>query len=180
MIETIKVTDVHIAKEISGGYHGGNHTAWISTLDPEDEHFMYNIKRKLERRGIFHFGLYFKDMDDGAPEADFEGPCKEDVEKIINFWTGLKSQDRAHHVGVNCYAGIARSTAVAMIGWMIQGYQPEVALDKVLFVRSVAWPNERILRLYDEITGSNAQEVVLKWKAEKRSNPSSSIYLTLN
>jgi len=180
MIETIKVTDAHWAKELAGGYTENNFTAWISTLDPEDENFMYNIKRKLTRRGIFHFGLYFKDMDDYAPQADFEGPCRDDVEKIINFWTGLKNQDKTHHVGVNCYAGIARSTATAMIGWMIQGYQPEVALDKVLHVRPIAWPNERILRFYDEITGSDSRTVVENWKNTQRINPKNSIYLSLD
>jgi len=180
MIETIVVTDLSRAKDVSGGYQNDSFTAWISALDAEDEQAMYNLKRKFERRGVKHFGIHFTDSDDYDPHAELTGPDKHDIEAIVRFWTTLKTQDKQHCVGVNCYAGIARSSAIAMIGWMIACYQPEVALDKVLAIRPVAWPNERILRLYDEIAGTNSQEVVVNWKAEERKRPVLSPYLNFD
>jgi len=180
MIETIKVVDLSTAKDIAAGYKDNSFTAWISTLDAEDEQAMYNLKRKFGRRGVKHLGIHFTDSDDYDPHAEMTGPNRHDIEAIVHFFTALKMQDTQHYVGVNCFAGIARSSAVAMIGWMIACYQPEVALGKVLAVRPVAWPNERILRLYDELTGTNSQEFVVNWKAEERRRPVFSPYLNFD
>ena len=163
-IQSIKICDVQEAKKCAGGYGGNNYTAWISTLDCEDGRDMYNIHRKFTQRGIPHFYRYFRDADDTCPYAETEGPQREDVEYIINFLTGLKNQDKNHHLGINCFAGIARSSSISLVAWVLCGFCEEVALDKVLAVRGCAWPNERILRLFDEITGKNTRQVVADWK----------------
>ena len=163
-IETITITDVQDAKKCAGGYGDYNYTSWISMLDVEDERDMYNIHRKFTQRGIPHFYRYFRDADDTCPYAESEGPQLEDIQYIINFLTGLKNQDKNHHLGINCFAGVSRSVACGVVAWVIQGYSEEVALEKVLAVRSCGWPNERILRLFDEITGKNTRKVVSEWK----------------
>lgn len=141
-----------------------NYTAWISVMDPEDERDCFNIKRLLGRRNVAHFHRFFRDFDDGEADVEFHGPSKEDIELMVNFLRSLKNEDKNHMVGINCTAGISRSSASAMVAWMVQGYQPEIALDKVLLVRPISWPNCRILRFYDEIAGTNSTEVVLDWK----------------
>ncbi len=166
MIETIKVTDMHEAASIARSY-GHNYTAWISLLDREDSYTCGRIHDDFKRKGVHHEYRYFRDIEYG-PLADVEGPQEEDVHHIINFFRTLKSADMSHHVGVNCMAGIARSTATAMVGWMVCGYQPEIALDKVLAVRLCAYPNERILGHYDKIMKANSKEVVKVWKDSKR------------
>jgi predicted protein tyrosine phosphatase len=167
MIETVKITDLDGALQLARSY-SQNYTAWISLLDPEDEKDCFNIKRLLGRRDIPHFHRFFRDYDEGEIDVDIHGPSLEDVDLIINFLRTLKNQDQDHFVGINCLAGVSRSSAVGVLAWMIQGFCPEIALDKVLHVRRQAWPNTRILKFYDEIAGTNSYEVVCAWKQENK------------
>jgi predicted protein tyrosine phosphatase len=165
MIANIKITSLDGALQMARSYDQ-NYTAWITTVDPEDEKDCFSVKRLLSRRQVPHLHRFFRDFDDGDKNVDIHGPNKIDVEIIINFFKQLKNTDKDHFVGVNCMAGVSRSTAIGMIGWMVQGYQPEIALDKILLVRKIAWPNTRILRFYDEIVGTDSCDVVMKWKGE--------------
>ena len=165
MITQVKITHLEGALQMARSYDQ-NYTAWITTVDPEDERDCFNIKRLLGRRNVPHFHRFFRDYDDNAPDADFHGPNKEDIIAIVEFLQTLKKSEKEHFIGVNCMAGISRSGAISVIAWMIAGYQPEIALEKTLLVRRCIWPNERILRFYDEIAGTNSCEIVNKWKKE--------------
>jgi predicted protein tyrosine phosphatase len=165
MITTVKITSLDEALQKARSYDQ-NYTAWITTVDPEDEKDCHTIKRLLGRRQVLHFHRFFRDYEDGEEDVEFHGPKTEDIIAIVDFLKTLKNQEKAHHLGINCLAGVARSTAIGMIAWMVHGYQPEIALDKVLFVRRCAWPNNRILRMYDEIAGTNSFDVVMKWRGE--------------
>jgi len=166
MITQIKITHLEGALQMARSYDQ-NYTAWISLLDPEDERDCFNIKRLLGRRNVPHFHRFFRDYEDGEMDVEFHGPSKDDVISIIEFLQALKKAEKEHFIGVNCRAGIARSSAVAVVAWMVQGFQPEVALEKVLLIRRCAWPNTRILRFYDEIMGTNSYEIVNKWKKQR-------------
>lgn len=166
MIRTVKITDLEEAQQMARSYDQ-NYTAWVTTVDPEDERKCFHIKRLLSRRNVPHFHRFFRDYEDEEIGAEIHGPTKEDILAIAQFLIGLKMQDKDHFVGINCHAGIARSAAIGMMAWMIQGYQPEIALDKIILVRPCVWPNTRILRLYDEIAGTDSCDVVMKWRGEK-------------
>lgn len=163
MISTVKITSLDGALQMARSYDQ-NYTAWITTVDPEDEKDCFTIKRLLRRRVVPHFHRFFRDYDDGELDVDVHGPSKLDVIAIVDFLITLKADEKEHFLGINCLAGISRSTAISMIAWMIQGFQPEIALDKVLAVRKHASPNTRILRFYDEIYGTNSCEAVKEWK----------------
>lgn len=163
MITQVKITHLEGALKMARSYDQ-NYTAWITTVDPEDEKDCFSIKRLLRRRNVPHFHRFFRDYEDGEYDVEYHGPMMEDVIAICDFLITLKADQKEHFLGINCLAGIARSTAIGMISWMIQGFCPEIALDKVLLVRKTAWPNTRILRFYDEIYGTNSREVVKEWK----------------
>lgn len=165
MIANIKITNLEGALQIARSYDQ-SYTAWITTVDPEDEKDCFSIKRLLGKRKVPHLHSFFRDYEDDEVGAYIHGPHKEQVEEIINFLIKLKKQDQDHCLGINCMAGVSRSTAIGMMAWMVQGYQPEIALDKILLVRKIAWPNTRILRFYDEIMGTNSFNVVMQWKKE--------------
>ena len=165
MISTVKITSLDGALQMARSYDQ-NYTAWITTVDPEDEKDCHTIKRLLGRRKVPHFHRFFRDYEDGEIDVDKHGPSKEDIIEIVDFLKSLKMDTKEHLLGINCMAGVARSTAIGMVAWMIQGYQPEIALDKILLTRKCAWPNNRILRMYDEIAGTESFDVVMKWRGE--------------
>ena len=169
MITTVKIMDMAQASAELGSYNN-NYTAWISTVDPEDGRFIEETTTLCRRKNIPFFHRYFRDYEDGEVGCDIHGAERSDIEYIINFLKGLKAHEREHHIGINCLAGICRSTAIGMIAWMIAGFNPEVALQRVLTVRSGAWPNERVLRLADEILGTNSQKDVAEFKKNNRQN----------
>lgn len=165
MITTVKITHLEGALQMAQS-DDQNYTAWITTVDPEDERECYTIKRLLGRRLVPHFHRFFRDYEDGEIGVDEHGPKIEDVSHIVEFLKTLKNEYKEHNLGINCRAGIARSTAIGMIAWMVQGYQPEIALEKILLVQRFAFPNTRILRIYDEIAGTDSFDVVMKWRRE--------------
>ena len=72
--------------------------------------------------------------------------------------------DKPHHLGINCFAGISRSTAVGIIALVMSGRTVEQALNEVLKVRQIAWPNIRILGFASEILGKDLKTPVANWK----------------
>ena len=167
MIKAIQVVDLNRAQSITGGYDH-TFTCWISAADPVNRREMNIISSRLAVRGIPHHVRYFLDFDDTAPTADFHGPQIEDIKEIRAVFSELHKSNKEQNIAINCSAGISRSTALAIIGWQEAGFNAEVALDKVLAVRRFAWPNERILRLYDTLAGSSSAETIKAWKAHQK------------
>ena len=168
MIEKIIVTDLQEAAAIASSPAAyQNYTAWITTVDIDDEAVCLRVAEDFTKRGIPHIYRYFYDIEDGLC-VHTKGAQEEDLQIIISFFRTLKHSDKNHVVGINCMAGVARSTAIAIVGWMVQCYQPEVALAKTLAVRRVAWPNLHILQLADKILGTDSFSVISSWRKNTR------------
>lgn len=72
--------------------------------------------------------------------------------------------DKVFNLGVNCFAGVSRSTAIGIIAWVLQGKTPQEALDEIIKVRYQAWPNLRMLRFASERLGQDLVTPVKEWK----------------
>jgi len=166
MIESVNIFDLNTAQVVTGGYDH-TFTTWITAADPTHQSQAGIITSRLAKRNIPHHIRYFLDQDDTAPMADFDGPTPQDIKYYIDIFSKLHKDTQQHRVAINCSAGISRSTALGIIAWMIAGFDPEIALDKILKVRRYAWPNTRILRLYDQITGANSYKIISTWKKAK-------------
>lgn len=79
-------------------------------------------------------------------------PRMKDILNILQCTENFTDEDK---VLVHCHAGIARSTAVAMLILIQHGATIEEALDTVLDVRPFAWPNKLIIRLGDTALSLN-------------------------
>lgn len=154
MIREIYIYDIYDSMRATDGER--RFTAWLSVNDPQDQENIMCVRKKMERQGIIHFSRFFEDVI----TDDKLSPQLADVQAIVDFWKKLKEDPKEHIVGVNCAAGISRSTATAMIGWMMQGFQPEFALQKVVAVRKCAFPNRKILRLFKDISGVCSEQAL--------------------
>jgi len=67
-------------------------------------------------------------------------------------------------LGGNCFAGISRSSALAIIALVMSGKTIDNALDYVLAIRPEAWPNLRMLDLASRILGKDIKTHIKKWK----------------
>lgn len=146
---------------------------WITTVDPEDEKDVKKLNSRFSEKGIKHFPQYFRDWSDEDPEPfikdrlEIEGPQESHVNNIISFLEPLVASDTHYNLGINCFAGISRSTAIGIIAWVMQGKTVEEALQAVVDVRSVAWPNERMLRFASARLGKNILTPIIDWKQEE-------------
>ena len=74
-----------------------------------------------------------------------------------------------YDLGINCFAGVSRSTAIGIIAWFMQGKTPKEALEQILKVRYQAWPNLRILRFASDRLGQDLVQPVKIWKMQEGS-----------
>jgi predicted protein tyrosine phosphatase len=172
MINKISIYDLSIATSISYKENYKGYNAWISTVDEEDQQKVSRLRRNfLNGKSNFKFfSQLFYDWSDEDKDQfitkniDTMGPRKSQIQSIITFIKGeLVNSDVVYNLGVNCFAGISRSTAIGIIAWVLQGKTPEEALKEILKVRPQAWPNLRILRFADEILQTNIFNVVKKY-----------------
>ena len=95
-----------------------------------------------------HLLLNFLDTE--KPQ-DRRGPMAEDVAEMLEWSHNLKDTDR---LLVHCFAGISRSTAMALAIWVQKhGMDFEAAGTWLKTVRPVACPNRLIAFYADEILG---------------------------
>lgn len=109
----------------------------LSALDPKERPFLH------PKRPVVHKLFHFYDTEDAhAPFA----PTREDVEKILQ-WTATLPDDA--HLLVHCFAGMCRSTSMALLADLQKNYDPKVGWqphwDKLLKKRDIAVPNRLIL-----------------------------------
>jgi predicted protein tyrosine phosphatase len=172
MIDSIIITNLSEAKHVPFKIDLLQ-TAWISLSDPEDEATIKKLKTRFVNARVKHFSQLFRDWSDEDTETyiqdrlHIEGPQERHVNNIISFLEPLVSSDTHHHLGINCYAGISRSTAVGIIAWVMQGKSVEEALQYILKVRPVAWPNLRVLKLASARLGKNIMTAVSDWKVKE-------------
>ena len=175
MIHKVKITDLSDAEGYSFNKNNKDHNVWISVVDEADKRKVSRMQKNFAEKGVRSFAQFFYDWSD---EDGFtwnhlkeDGPQKHHVEKIINFIRPFANDDNPHRLGVNCYAGISRSTAVGIIALVMSGRTPEQALTEILKNRPEAWPNLRILRFATEILGVDVHTPVENWKKQiKQSN----------
>jgi predicted protein tyrosine phosphatase len=172
MLESVVITSLNTA--VSQPYRENLiQNLWITTVDPEDERKARKLNAHFKRIGVSHFVQYFRDWSDEDEETyiknniEEQGPREQHINNIISFLDPYVSSSTPYHLGVNCFAGISRSTAIGIIAWIMQGFTPEEALEKILAVRSVAWPNLRMLRMASVRLGKNIMTPVADWKIKE-------------
>jgi predicted protein tyrosine phosphatase len=150
---------------------------WITVIDPEEEFKVKSLTRRLKEKkhNVKHFAQYFYDWSDEDEDpyivANIEsfGPQVWHINSIISFLHDFVADDASHHLGVNCLAGISRSTAIGVIAWVMQGKPPMEALEEILKVRPEAWPNLRILKFASQRLGVDIYAPIKNWKEKLKS-----------
>ena len=168
MLNSVIITDLSEARSLS--FQEKKENVWISVVDQEDKNKIRTIKNNFANKGVRHFVQYFYDWSDEDQDnyivrnIEEEGPRLQHVNNIISFLKPFIESDKVCNLGVNCFAGISRSTAVGIIAWVLQGKTPSDALDEIKRVRPQAWPNLRILRFASEILKQDLHTPVKEWK----------------
>lgn len=174
MINNITITDLSDA--VSASFKEGKQNVWISAVDEEDRNKIRMIKGNFAKRGILHFAQYFYDWSDEDNEPyiqkniEEQGPLEQHVNNIISFLQPIVDSDKVYNLGVNCFAGVSRSTAIGIIAWVLQGKTPVEALEEIIKVRNQAWPNLRILRFASQRLNQDLTTPVKQWKARQSGN----------
>jgi predicted protein tyrosine phosphatase len=174
MINSVIITDLETA--VSSSFKEIEQNAWISAVDEADRNKIRMMKNNFAKRGTSHFVQYFLDWSDEDDDIfiinnlEKEGPSEQHVNNIISFIQPLVDSDKVFNLGVNCFAGVSRSTAIGIIAWVIQGKTPKEALDEIIKVRYQAWPNLRILRFASERLGQDLITPVKEWKKIESKN----------
>lgn len=167
MIEKIFVTD--LKNTIKYSYRNSNeYNAWISALDPEHKGKVNILRKNFAEKDVLYYNNFFYDWsdEDGPQWKHLKNGAvkKEHVQNYIKFLKSLVDSNYEYNLGVNCFAGISRSTALAIIALVMSGKMPQMALDYVLSIRPEAWPNLRILNFASEILGIDIKSPVELWK----------------
>jgi len=149
-------------------------TLWVSTVDPEDLPELQKMHQRLSKKATEHFYQLFYDWSDEDKDPYIQshlegsGPQKHHIENLIGFLKPRIESPTDHHLGINCFAGVSRSTAVGIIALCLAGRSPKEALQETLSLRPQAWPNLRILRLGSEILHLNLTDPVKNWKLSEQ------------
>lgn len=169
MIKSVVITTLSEAKDMPFK-PDLQQNLWISAVDPEDEQVVKKLQLRFGKVGMKHFYQIFRDWSDEHKTSyrlkniEEQGPGERHVNSIISFLEPFVATPHEYNLGVNCYAGISRSTAIGIIAWVMQGKTPEQALNDILDVRSFAWPNLRILRFASKRLGVDIYTVVKTWQ----------------
>lgn len=168
MINSVTITDLSTA--VSASFKEGKQNVWISAVDEQDKNKIRTIKKNFAIKSIPHFAQYFYDWSDEDNDVYIQkymeeaGPREQHVDNIISFLQPIVQSVKVYNLGVNCFAGVSRSTAIGIIAWVIQGKSPQEALEEIVKVRPMAWPNLRILRFASTRLGLDLVKPVKEWK----------------
>lgn len=122
-----------------------NITHIISTLDPGD-------RITAPSYITDHLLLTFDDIEE--PNEKYS-PKLEDVAEILEWSRKLKDEDR---VLIHCWAGVSRSTALALAVWIQHhGKDYEAARKWLVETRPIACPNRLIAEYADMILGCDGE-----------------------
>jgi len=173
MINNIIITDLSTA--VSASFKERKENAWISVVDETDQKKIRIMKKNFSQRQIPHFVQYFYDWSDEDDDVYIQrhieelGPREQHVNNIISFLQTIVESDKVYNLGINCFAGVSRSTAIGIIAWVIQGKSPQEALNEIIKVRYQAWPNLRILRFASQRLVKDLMHPVKIWKMQENS-----------
>lgn len=168
MIHKVKITDLTDAESYGFNKNNKDYDVWISVVDEHDKRKVSRMQKNFSEKGVKSFAQFFYDWSD---EDDHtwnhlreQGPQLQHVQNIITFLRPFATDDKPHKLGVNCFAGISRSTAVGIIALVMSGRTPDKALTEILKNRPEAWPNLRILGFASQILGEDIRTHVADWK----------------
>jgi len=168
MINKIKITNLAEAESYSFNKNNTEYDVWVSVVGQEDRKQINRMRKNFAEKNVKFFHQFFADWsdEDGIQwgHLEREAPQKQHVQNIITFLKPFTEDDKPHHLGINCFAGISRSTAVGIIALVMSGRTVEQSLNEVLKVRQIAWPNIRILGFASEILGKDLKTPVANWK----------------
>ena len=168
MINKIKITNLADAESYSFNKNNKDYDVWISAVGEEDRKQINRMRKNFQERGIKFFHQFFADWsdEDGIEWGHLkqDAPQRHHIQNIITFLKPFTQDDKPHCLGINCFAGISRSTAIGLIALVMSGRTPEQALTELLKVRVEAWPNLRILGFASDILDIDIHGHVCKWK----------------
>ena len=95
-------------------------------------------------------------------------PKKQQIEEIIKIFKEHDMHKKS--VLVHCRAGISRSTAIAIGLLIVSGKSVSEAFEQIHIIRDCLWPNDTILKHFDDILGLNGELVKFdkEWKNKHR------------
>lgn len=179
MISTVLITNLKEAERHSFRSLPQEQDLWISVVGEEDRNSIRRMSKNFREKNVKFFHQFFADWsdDDGLQWEHLKqtAPQLRHVQNIISFLKPYTTDLKSHKLGVNCFAGISRSTAVGLIALVMSGRTIEQALTEILKNRPEAWPNLRILGFASEILETDLKSHVEAWK--KNCSEASDIFL---
>jgi len=170
MINSIKITDLSDAESYSFSKNNRDYDVWISVIGREDKKKINRMKKNFQEKNVKFFAQFFADWsdEDGIQWSHLqdEAPQLQHIQNIITFLKPFAEDDKPHNIGVNCFAGISRSTAIGITALVMAGRSVDQALKEILKVRAVAWPNLRILAFASDILNIDIHGHVLDWRKQ--------------
>lgn len=168
MINKIKITNLADAESYSYNMNNRDYDVWVSVVGQEDKKQVNRMRKNFQQKNVKFFAQFFADWsdEDGIQWGHLiqEAPQKQHIQNIITFLKPFTEDNKPHNLGVNCFAGISRSTAIGITALVMAGRTPEQALTEILKVRIEAWPNLRILGFASDILGIDIHGHVVQWK----------------
>jgi len=168
MINRIKITDLSDAESYSFNKNNRDFDVWVSVVGEEDRKKINRMRKNFQEKGVKFFHQYFADWsdEDGIQWGHLiqDAQQRHHIQNIITFLKPFTEDDKPHSLGVNCFAGISRSTAIGITALVMSGRTIEQALTEILKVRVVAWPNLRILAFASDILGVDVHSHVVNWR----------------
>jgi hypothetical protein len=168
MINKIKITNLAEAESYSFNKNNTEYDIWVSAVGQEDRKQINRMRKNFDEKKVKHFHQFFADWsdEDGIQwkHLEADAPQSRHIQNIITFLKPFAENDKPHSLGVNCFAGMSRSTAIGIIALFMSGRTIENSLSEILKARPVAWPNLRILRLASDILKEDLETHVRNWK----------------
>jgi predicted protein tyrosine phosphatase len=168
MINKIKITNLADAESYSYNKNNKDFDIWISVVGKEDRKQINRMRKNFIEKNVKFFHQFFADWsdEDGIQWGHLkqDAPQIQHIQNIISFLKPFVEDNKPHHLGINCFAGISRSTAIGIIALVMSGRTIEEALTELLKVRNVAWPNLRILGIASQILNKDIDTHIINWR----------------
>jgi predicted protein tyrosine phosphatase len=175
MINKFLVTDLGKAESYAFGPKN-DFDIWVTAVDESDRRKVSRMKELFRRKNVKHFYQFFYDWSDEDNDAFIQknletmGPSEVNVNNIISFLEPFIKDDKVHNLGVNCFAGVSRSTAITIIAMVMTGITPEKAIKDTASMRPYMWPNLRILKFASKRLNIDLLTPVKEWKNKNTVN----------
>lgn len=131
-------------------------THFVSLIDPDEVNTLLQPPRNTRQR----LQLVCHDLDDiemSLPRyAKYTAPTESQVHELVEFGRKMAPLEDWGLL-THCEAGISRSSAAAITMLVAAGYAPQIAFGLVRRACPQMLPNRRILRIADDIMGTNGR-----------------------